>query len=281
MTGTGFTGILLIIANIIVSYKGFKDIAFLEQYKFEVAKIRMYNDYKRLVTSGFLHINWMHLIFNMLGLYFFSGPVESYVGGLVFLIIYFVSLAGGNLFSLLMHKNDLFYSAVGASGAVCGVMFASIALFPGMRIGLFPLPFSVPSWLFGVAFVLYSVYGIKSRRNNSGHEAHLAGALTGMLVAILFRPAALMTNYAVILLLAVPTIAFLYIIITRPHLLLVDEMFSRKNKNYYSIDHKVNEQKVLDQKEIDRILDKINIKGMNSLSKEEKDKLKRYSQSVH
>jgi len=281
MTGTGFIGIILIIANIIVSYKGFKDVAFLERYKFEVEKIRIYKDYKRLVTSGFLHVNWMHLIFNMLGLYFFSGPVEGYMGGIQFLIIYFASLAGGNVFSLLVHKNDSFYSAVGASGAVCGIMFASIAVFPGMSIGLFPLPFSVPGWLFGLAFVLYSIYGIRSRRNNSGHDAHLAGALTGMLVAILLEPSALLSNYITILLIAVPTIAFIYIISTRPHLLLVDNPFSRKHKNYYSIDHKVNEKKTINQKEIDQILDKISQHGMKSLSRDEKEKLKRYSQSVH
>src|SRR4051794_19159795 len=228
MSDTGIIGILLIIANVAISYKGFKDAAFLERYKFEVEKILIYKDYKRLVTSSFLHVNWLHLIFNMFALYFFSGPLEGYVGSIQFLLIYFASAVGGDLFSLLFHKNQSFYSSVGASGAICGIIFASIALFPGMRIGLFPLPFSVPGWLFGIAFVLYSIYGIRSRRSNSGHDAHLAGALIGMLVALLFEPAALAANYITILLIAVPTIAFIYIIVTMPHILLIDNSYFRK-----------------------------------------------------
>jgi len=280
MSDTGFIGILLIIANVAFSYKGFTNQFFFNKYNFEVEKILIYKDYKRLVTSGFLHLNWMHLIFNMLALYFFSGPVEEYLGPIQFLLIYFISLAGGNLFSLYIHKHQSEYGAVGASGAICGIIFASIALFPGMRIGLFLLPLSIPGWLFGLAYVAYSIYGIKSRRTNSGHDAHLAGALIGMLVALLFKPSAFAANYFTILVITVPTIAFIYIIVTRPHILLIDNGFSRKKKNYYSIDHKVNEEKANYEKEIDNILDKISKHGMSSLSSREKAMLKEYSQSV-
>src|SRR5579875_3371291 len=109
MTFTGIIGILLIIANVAISYKGFNDAAFLEKYKFEVEKIRIYKDYKRLITAGFLHVNWLHLIFNMLALYFFSGMAQSYMGSIEFLFIYFASLAGGNLFSYFIHKNQSYY----------------------------------------------------------------------------------------------------------------------------------------------------------------------------
>jgi hypothetical protein len=101
-----------------------------------------------------------------------------------------------------------------------------------------------------------------------------------MLVALLFHPAAFASNYLTILVIAIPTIAFIYLIITKPHILLIDNAFSRKRKNYYSIDHKVNEEKINSQKEIDRILDKINMHGMSSLSRREKEMLKQYSQSV-
>lgn len=280
MTGTGIVGLLLIVANVVFSYKGFKDPSFFARYTFEVEKILVFKEYKRLVSSGFLHANWMHLIFNMLALYFFSGTVESYLGTVQFLLVYFASLAGGNLLALFVHKNQGYYSSVGASGAVSGIIFASIALFPGMQLGLFPLPIYIPGWLFGLAFVLYSIYGIKSRTSNSGHEAHLGGALIGMLIALLLHPSAFAANYITILVIAVPTSLFIYLIITRPHILLVDNPYSRNKKNYYSIDHKVNEQRTIHQKEIDRILDKISQHGMNSLSREEKQKLKQYSQSV-
>lgn len=271
--------IVLILLNIYVTYRGLQSTEFFSRYSFEVEKVLLYKDYKRIITSGFLHVSWMHLFFNMLSLYFFSGSLEAYLGIPRFLIIYFASLAGGNVFSLLLHKNDGGYSSVGASGAVCGIVFASIALFPGMEIGLFPLPISFPAWIYGVAFVIYSIYGVRSRRDNIGHESHLAGALTGMFVALLLRPEAFLQNYFVILLLAVPAIAFIAIIINKPELLMVDNLFQRKNKDFYSVDHKYNADKQDLQKRVDRILEKIHQKGIKSLSDKEKKLLEDYSRS--
>jgi membrane associated rhomboid family serine protease len=280
MTDTGIAGLLLIVANIAFSYKGFTNQAFFDGYKFEVDKILVKKDYKRLVSSGFLHVSWTHLLLNMFSLYAFSGLLESNLGAFKFLLIYFVSLVGGDLLSLYIHKNHGDYNSVGASGAVCGIIFASIALFPGMGIGFFGLPFSIPGWLYGVVYVLFSIYGIKSDKDNIGHDAHLGGALIGMAIALLLQPAAFAENYVTILLIAVPAIAFIYFIITRPQILLVHNLYFRKNKDHYSIDHTYNEAKNMQQQEIDRILDKINSKGMSSLSGSEKEKLKQYSERM-
>ena len=280
MTDTGIIGLFLIIANIAFSYKGFSNESFFDGYKFEVDRILINKDYKRLVTSGFLHVSWTHLIFNMISLYAFSGLIESNLGGLKFLIIYFASLVGGDLLSLFVHRNHGDYNSVGASGAVCGIIFASIALFPGMGIGFFGLPLSIPSWLYGILYVLYSIYGIKSKKDNIGHEAHLGGALIGMTVALIIEPSAFLENYLTILIIAVPTITFIYLIITRPHILMVDNFYFRTHKNYYSVDHRYNEEKNNNQKELDKILDKINKNGIGSLSKNEKEKLKQYSRTV-
>ena len=277
MTGTGIIGLLLIAINVAVSYRGFKDHFFFDKYKFEVEKIRLYKDYKRLITSGVLHVNWTHLIFNMISLLIFSGMVEASVGSFEFLLIYAAGLVGGDLLSLLIHKQDPDYSSVGASGAICGLIFAAIALFPGFSMGLFFIPISIPGWLFGLLFVGFSMYGIKSRRDNVGYEAHLGGALVGMAVALLLHPSAFLDNYPAILVIAVPTIIFIYLIVTRPHLLLVDNYFFKTHNEHYSIDHKYNEAKNNLQKELDRILDKINSRGMRSLSKKEREDLERYS----
>lgn len=280
MTDTGIIGLILIIANIAFSYKGFTNETFFDGYKFDVDRIIINKDYKRLITSGFLHVSWMHLIFNMISLYAFSGLIESNLGGLKFLIIYFVSLIGGNLLSLFVHRNHGDYTAVGASGAVCGIIFSSIVLFPGMGIGFFLLPFSIPSWFFGILYVLYSIYGIKSKKDNIGHEAHLGGALIGMTVALILEPSAFLENYMTILIIAIPTIAFIYLIITRPQILLVDNFHFKNQRNHYSVDHRYNEEKTNNQKEIDKILDKINKKGMESLSTKEKEKLNAYSRTM-
>jgi membrane associated rhomboid family serine protease len=115
--------------------KGFTNQLFFDAYKFEVDKILINKDYKRLITAGFLHSGWSHLILNMLTLLLFSESIERYLGESLFLIIYLASLVGSCLFALFIHRNHGDYSAVGASGAVSGIVFASIALFPGMGVG--------------------------------------------------------------------------------------------------------------------------------------------------
>jgi len=278
--GIGTVTFFIIIANLIVSYNGFSNRRFYNRFVFQVEKILVYKDYKRLITSGFLHVSWMHLLFNMFTLYAFGGSLESYLGLFQYLLIYFASLLGGSLLSLYIHRNHAGYKSVGASGAIAGVIFGAIALFPGMEIGFFGIPLPIPAWIFGLAYMLISVYGIKSKKDNVGHDAHLGGALIGMVVAILMRPAVLLENYLPILIIAVPAIIFLYLIITRPHFLLVDNYFFRNQEDFYNIDHRYNQEKANRQKEIDRILEKIHKKGMKSLTREEKALLKQQSKSI-
>jgi membrane associated rhomboid family serine protease len=276
----GTVSLILIVINVVFSYRGLTNHLFFEAYSFEVDKVLINKDYKRLITSGFLHVSWVHLIFNMLSLYFFSGGIEFYLGGIKFLLVYFAALLGGNLLSLFIHRHHGSYSSVGASGAVCGVIFASIALFPGMHIGFFGIPIAIPAWFYGLAFVLYSIYGIRSKRDNIGHDAHLGGALIGMIVAILMQPSALSSNYFAILVIAIPCILFIYLIITRPQLLFIDNHFFKAQLANYTLDQRYNAQKADKQREIDRILDKIHKKGMESLTSKERQMLKEYSKTL-
>lgn len=271
---------LIIAVTVFISYKGLTNQSFFDGYKFEVNRIFIDKDYIRLVSSGFLHVSWGHLILNVITLYFFGSALESYAGVVKFLIIYFSSMVCGDLLSLFIHRNHGDYSSVGASGAVCGVMFALIALFPGMDINFFFLPLGIPSWIYGLAYVLFSIYGIRSGKDNIGHDAHLGGALAGMLIALLFDPSAFAENYFTILLIAVPAIVFIYLIISRPHILMVDNLFFKKHNDHYSIDHKYNEDRATKQNEIDRILDKISQQGIKSLTKKEKEILQEYSKTV-
>ena len=276
----GLVSLVLIIINIVFTYKGLKYREVFDQYSFYVDNILLYKDYKRLVTAGFLHVSWTHLIFNMMSLFVFSGSLELFINSNEYLFIYFVSLIGGNLFSLYIHRNHGDYSAVGASGAVSGIIFACIALDPGISVGMFFIPVSIPGWLFAFVFVLYSVYGIHSRRDNIGHEAHLGGALIGLVAAVAVHPSSLLDNYIVILIIMVPGIFFIYMTITRPHLLLIDNLFFKKHKTrIINIDHRYNIDRTNQQENINAILEKIHKKGINSLSKKEKDLLNRYSGS--
>ncbi len=266
---------ILIILNIIVSYRGFKDHLFFDKYCFKIDPVAIQKDYKRLITSGFLHVSWTHLIFNMFSLYLFSSSLESSIGSFHYLIIYTAGLVGGNLLSMFIHRNHGEYSSVGASGAIFAIIFSAIAIIPGMHIGFFLLP-AIPGWLFGLAFVLISIYGIRSRTDNIGHDAHLGGGLAGMLVAVALYPSALTENAFTLLIVAVPAIAFILFIIYKPQALLIDNYFF-KNHSYLTIEDKYNLSRQNRQKDLNRLLEKIHRKGMKSLSKKEREMLEEYS----
>lgn len=189
--------IILIVANVLVSLKGFSDAAFFDRYKFQVQKI-LGGEKVRMLTSGFLHVDWLHLGFNMYALYLFGKVVDSSFGTLNFVLIYFVSLIAGSMYSLYQHKRVPYYSAVGASGAVSGVIFSSIMLYPGMELIMLPIPIPIPGYVFGVGYLLYSIYGMKNQVGNIGHSAHLGGAIGGYLITLLLRPSVI-TNHTIMI----------------------------------------------------------------------------------
>ncbi|MDB5283722.1 MAG: hypothetical protein JWO06_2797 [Bacteroidota bacterium] len=273
---------LIILVNLFVTYRGLADSAFLYDNCFDVDGILIRKEYKRLLTSGFLHISWTHLFFNMVSLFAFGDALEPYLGPVKYTIIYFGALVGGNLFALYVHRSHGDYTAVGASGAVCGVIYACIALFPQMDIGFIFFRIHFPAWLYGTLYVLYCIYGIKTMAGNVGHEAHLGGALAGMVVAIIMNPEMLLENYLPIILTAVPSAIFIYMLVTRPEFMLVDNYFSKKRSSkYYTVEDRYNKAQQQKQQEIDRLLDKISKKGIQSLSKLEKDIIDNYSKTKH
>ncbi|KOY52217.1 rhomboid family intramembrane serine protease [Polaribacter dokdonensis] len=208
LEGINTVVLIVIIANVIFSIKGFEDYAFLDKYKFQVSRVK--GDEKiRMLTSGFLHVDWMHLILNMYVLYAFGNIVISFLGTLPFLIIYFGSLIAGSLYTLQYHKNEPYYSAVGASGAVSGIVYASILLYPGMSLYLFFIPVPIPGYIFGVGYLLYSIYGMKKQVGNVGHAAHLGGAIGGFALTLLLNPVLFNTNRMFVILLAIPIILLL------------------------------------------------------------------------
>jgi membrane associated rhomboid family serine protease len=211
--------LIIIIANGLISYKGFNDRYFFERNLFQIDKVLQGKEYGRFFMSGFLHGDWGHLIFNMISFYSFANSLEGFLGPIKFLIIYFASLLGGDILALIIHKNHGYYRAVGASGAVCGVIFAAIALFPGIEIGFLFIPVPIPGWIFGIGYALYTIYGIKSSAGNIGHEAHLGGALIGLTTAIIFEPLALEKNLYPIIFISIPSLLFVIILIVKPELL--------------------------------------------------------------
>ena len=198
----------IIIANVLVSMKGFDDYAFLDKYKFQVSRIKG-GEKVRLFSSGFLHVDWMHLILNMYVLYVFADFVANILGNNSFLIIYFGSLLAGSFYSLSYHKDEPYYSAVGASGAVSGIVYSSILLFPDMQLLLF-FAIPIPGYVFGVGYLLYSIYGMKKQLGNVGHAAHLGGAIGGFALTLLLKPILFSINTTFVILLAIPILLLLF-----------------------------------------------------------------------
>lgn len=197
--------LLVIAANVLFSYKGFQDFSFFERYKFNIAAVQR-GDKVRLLSAGFLHVDWTHLLFNMITFYFFERVVTNWLGSLQMLVIYFGSLLFGNLLTLVLHKKEPYYSAVGASGAVTGVLYSAILLHPDMDLYMFFIPIPIPAYLLGIGYLLYSIYGMKSRSDNIGHSAHFGGAVGGYVLTLLLAPYILQQHLMVVGLLAVPIV---------------------------------------------------------------------------
>ncbi len=140
-----------------------------------------------IITSGFVHASLGHLFFNMFTLYFFGTVLEQVLGPAQFLILYFSGLVISSLPSLIKHKDNPEYATLGASGAVESVLFAFILLFPFEKIYLMLIPIGVPAFIFGIAFIAYSIYASK-QEGKVNHEAHIAGAVWGIIYMIIFIP---------------------------------------------------------------------------------------------
>ncbi len=200
-----FVTIAIILANVLVSLKGFNDLTFFERYKFAIGAIKA-GQKDRMVTSGFLHVDLSHLLFNMITLYFFANVVISWFGPSKFLIIYFISLVAGSLLALFFHNDEPQYSAVGASGAVTGILYSAILLQPGMDLYLMFIPIPIPAYILGIGYLLYSIYGMRTRLGNIGHTAHFGGAIGGFAITLMLKPELLVTDTLMVALLTVPII---------------------------------------------------------------------------
>lgn len=194
----------IIVVNVLVSYKGFNDLSFFRKYEFHVGSIRS-GEQIRMLTSGFLHVDMMHLLFNMLTLWFFAPVVINHLGNFSFALIYIGSLVFGSLLTMVFHKNDYSYRAVGASGAVTGILYSAILLQPNMMLGIFFI-IPMPAYLFGILYLLYSIYGMRAKNDNIGHTAHFGGAIGGYMITLIKEPTLVFDHSLMVILLAIPIV---------------------------------------------------------------------------
>jgi len=197
--------VVIIGINVLISMKGFNDYSFFEKYKFNTGAVRR-GEQIRILSSGFLHVSTSHLFFNMLTLYFFAPIVITLLGNWEFVIIYLGSLILGNLLSYYFHKDEYHYTAVGASGAVSGILYSAILLNPDMSLYMFFIPVPIPAYIFGIGYLLYSIYGMRANNDNIGHDAHFGGAVGGYVITLLMVPVLLQINTLMVGLLAIPIV---------------------------------------------------------------------------
>ncbi len=174
--------LVLILATVLISYKGIHDSLFFRKNEFHIGSIQAGEQF-RMLSSGFLHADFQHLFFNMFTLYLFAPYVVFHFGNFYFFVLYFGSLIAGSLLTLYFHKNEHQYRAVGASGAVTGIIYSAILIEPNIYMYGF-----MPGYVFGFLYLILSIYGMKTKRDNIGHVAHFGGAIGGFLITLIKEP---------------------------------------------------------------------------------------------
>lgn len=179
---------LILIFTVVTSIYAFNDHTLYGKFMLHPYSVYRKNKIYTLITSGLIHSDWMHLIFNMMTFFFFAFSLEAQIGSLRFGLIYFLSLILSDITSVLKHKDDFWYNSLGASGAISGVLFSYILFYPLSKLYLFFIPIGIPAVLFGGLYLMYCVYASKQSRDNINHDAHFFGALTGIIITILIIP---------------------------------------------------------------------------------------------
>ena len=185
---------LIIGITVIVSFLAFHNVLLMEKLQYNPAQVFHRKQYYRLFSHAFIHVGWTHLIVNMFVLYFFGQNVESYFSyffgnraDFYFVMLYIGGILFSNIWSLIKYRNDYFYNAVGASGAVSAVLFTFIFLNPWEVLYLFAI-IPIPGIVFGAGYLIYSYHMVKRRTDNIAHDAHFLGAVFGLLFPIILKP---------------------------------------------------------------------------------------------
>ncbi|MFN8254699.1 MAG: rhomboid family intramembrane serine protease [Bacteroidales bacterium] len=186
--------LFIILFTVLISVTAFRNVELFDKLKLNSYMVAKKKEYYRMVSHTFLHADWMHLIFNMITMYFFGEYAELQIkanfgaGSVLFVGLYLFGGVVATLPSVIKHKNDHWYNSVGASGAVAAVLFTSILFDPWMGIQFYFIPIPIPGFIFGVAYLVYSQYMSSKSRDNINHDAHFAGAVFGFIFPVILKP---------------------------------------------------------------------------------------------
>lgn len=279
---TPLTTILILLVTAAVSIVAFQRRDLWERLMFKPTEILRDKQFERMVTSGLVHLDWAHLGWNSLSFYLFGRNIEAVYGSVTLLTVYLASIIGGSILSLIVHRHDVDYRALGASGGVCGVIFASVFLLPNYSISFLLFPVGIPPYLYALIFLVTSFIAHRRRSDNIGHDAHLGGAIVGLLVATAIYPHLIFAEpwmFAIVLLLS---LGILVVLIRDPaHLLefrLREGRRPQSSQRYQRYDEAQDCREKME--EIDRLLDKVAAQGIHSLSRRERKKLDQLSKEI-
>lgn len=178
----------IFVFTIVTSIYAFSDHTLYGKFMLNPYSISRNRKFYTLITSGLIHADWMHLIFNMISFFFFAFRLEAMMGSWRFAILYFLGLILSDIPSVIKHKNNIWYNSLGASGAISAVLFSSILFDPLSKLYILPFPFPVWVWLYGLIYLAYCWQMSRNSRDNINHDAHFFGALAGLILTILLVP---------------------------------------------------------------------------------------------
>jgi membrane associated rhomboid family serine protease len=159
-------------------------------YKFILNPSRMIanRDFGPFFTSGLIHANWSHLLFNMITFYYFAFPLEQMMGPVKFFLLYVISLVIASAPDVYRHRNNPGYNALGASGAISAVLLSMVLYYPEMKLAFIFFPIPIPGWLFALLYMGYSYWASRNSNDNIGHSAHLWGGIAGIVLTTIMSP---------------------------------------------------------------------------------------------
>jgi membrane associated rhomboid family serine protease len=177
----------LFVLNIVLSLIAFYNERMYSEFMLHPYSVARGQKLWTVITSGFIHRDWSHLLFNMLSFYFFAFQLEAILGHWQFGLLYMASLVLSDLPSVSKHKEDFWYHSLGASGAISAVVFSFILFNPLTKMIIFPIPIPIPALLYGVVYLIYCAYASKQSRDSINHDAHFFGAISGIMITILLN----------------------------------------------------------------------------------------------
>ena len=276
----------IIFANLVISTKGLSSTSFLKRHGLVVDKVLTGREYRRLWSASWVHAHWSHLLLNTIMLFCIGFGVNWQIGVASFLFLFLMSQLGGNLIALFTYRDDGSgqYDAVGAAGGISGLLFAGVALSPSLSVVVPLVGFTLPVWPLAIVFLSVSIFALKPYSGTMIHDAHLGGAIVGLLLTPLVAPAILQNTLWIGIGISTPIIVLFYALIKAPENIITQTLSLPTDGTLSSweaaesavVSHHALDYLTVDD-EMDALLDKINQQGYHNLSHYELERLQSIS----